>query len=1012
MKVSLLSFLITAFVAVIFANAGDSAAGSLPRSNKESPTVIKKIQVSDCRVVRGFFGAPVDGSVKSRNYSGGNGEYPSRSSDGVQYSFNRNDGVHITLADKEGFDFVVLRSGARTKMYSDSNSLLEPQTQKPLYVFNGNSPVQIASFSKRVVSQRVSFFGTEKGFLSEVSFYRIEKSPPKYDSIKTFYPADKITLTPPASPYSPENLYAGMTERYGENERSALRLTINANEARPLNLNQYALHLITPPEEREIGLTAIAIAGTLTGTTNATTLTFAVQDPLNPRRDIFWIDTIVQPGRFNVILDIPDQVLLTNSQLWLTLRADKNVTVTGNATSAPEIIIYLVQPQQALPEALAWRKFLLKSLFSVLSEPRPWGGYRQQSREEFFASSPYAGQCPELFMTIDQCHQLAPQDNTIRQYREWVYRRNLPRLSAVAPPPPPPDSVPQWAWYPRLAWLETRRIASWWLDNRLVETGEIGGAVGDDTDWFQQFIDLPFFEDGDIAERLRDAAARLAELADKQNLRSGININYTDALHAYEEGINHLALMARWFYGDPIYIERCFDSARNIEKLTVKTQDGRRMFRNADRMGARDLDKPSTPTVDGHATPLMWHAALQAAEYNRNPQALKLIREWAETWLNYMKPGQWATSVEVLSGKILRSEKDNPLYGGYSSQATVFTWLYSLTGDTRYIEPFLYYARRARAPHPASSFLVDLFTLNALSGLDQKTIESLAEFTPALPLYLRGDPALLIKQTIGNPSQRDSEISCLYDALRFPDIYTSAEVFTDRVFPHILQNASIAYLGGYTRRNKFNPTQAVSWEGFGTNYAALVLANQPNKFKALLYSYAQKPMTGRVRFWALEHGRYRISIGIDANNDQQIDKPSFTATREIIRADTQELTLTPRIITVIEANQIEKLQPIWQRANLAIAKREIKITGNTISGVVHNIGSADVNDVQIAVVNANGKIIARKSLGKLPAPIDLIPKRTPFELQLPQSPQKGFTLIVDPDNTIPEIYEGNNSIQL
>ena len=27
--------------------------------------------------------------------------------------------------------------------------------------------------------------------------------------------------------------------------------------------------------------------------------------------------------------------------------------------------------------------------------------------------------------------------------------------------------------------------------------------------------------------------------------------------------------MARWFYGDPVYLERCMESARNMEHLTV-----------------------------------------------------------------------------------------------------------------------------------------------------------------------------------------------------------------------------------------------------------------------------------------------------------------------------------------------------------------------------------------------------------------------------------------------------------
>jgi len=148
-----------------------------------------------------------------------------------------------------------------------------------------------------------------------------------------------------------------------------------------------------------------------------------------------------------------------------------------------------------------------------------------------------------------------------------------------------------------------------------------------------------------------DSAARMAELADKENLRDGLNIHTTDSLHAYEEGINHLALMARWFYGDPIYLERCMESARNMEKLTILTEDGRRHFRDRDRMGAEGIEQPLRPRIDGHANPLMWHTALQVADYNRNGRALNILCEWADTWLGYMEPGRWATDVKYSPAK-------------------------------------------------------------------------------------------------------------------------------------------------------------------------------------------------------------------------------------------------------------------------------------------------------------------------------------------------------------------------
>ena len=574
----------------------------------EVESVVKKLLVSDCRAVRGFLGTPVDGSISSWDYRGRIQEYPNAASDGVVYSFNNNDGLHITLGDDDGFDAVVLRGGARTKMYVDTTELTEPKNEKPLWVFEGGKDTAVVQFGKRVKTKRISFFGTEGGTIADVAFYRVEKQAPIPQEAELWSPGgNAVELRQPQSEYAPESLYLAMQQRYAEGDRRVLSLTQGREDNLPVRVHHgETLHLITQPFEGEKGLAAVTLGMTISDPTGPFSFTAAVHDPLDPRLDLVWLDFYVpNPGGFRVKLDFPDEVLLKDSQLWLTLRFDSDVTLTGPQGGAPEFWLDFVPREKALPEALAWRKLLLKSFFSLLSEPRPWGAYQKQSREAFYASSQYAKQCPELFMTIDQCNALDSADDMVRQCREWIYLKNLEALSDISPPPPPPEGVPAWAWYPRLAWLEVRRIADWWIKERMVPTGEFGGRVGDDSDLYQQFADLPFFETDGVAAKLMDGAARMAELAERENLQNGLNRHTTDSLHAYEEGINHLALMARWFYGEPIYFERCMESARNMEKLTILTEDGRRHFRNKERMGAEDMVQPRAPSVDGGASPLM-----------------------------------------------------------------------------------------------------------------------------------------------------------------------------------------------------------------------------------------------------------------------------------------------------------------------------------------------------------------------------------------------------------------------
>ncbi|MBT5712277.1 hypothetical protein HOI71_14625, partial [Candidatus Poribacteria bacterium] len=504
---------------------------------------------------------------------------------------------------------------------------------------------------------------------------------------------------------------------------------------------------------------------------------------------------------------------------------------------------------------------------------------------------------------------------------------------------------------------------------------------------------------------LKAAGAALAELADRENLRGGLNIHATDSLHAYEEGINHLALMSRWFYGDPIYFERCMESARNMEALTIRTADGRRHFRTTVRMGAEDIETPREPNVDGHANPLMWHTALQVADYNRNPEALRLLREWGDTWLRYQNPGEFATAVDVVSGDVVDSYENRPLYGGYSTQASVFTWLYALTGDAKYVEPFTLYYRRGEAPYPSNGYLPDVWALGGMGDLGRETLAPLAGRSAALALYALGDHGPAMARAIGKARASTAQISSLSDAARWPDMYTTAHQFTDRVFPDIQSHASQAYLGGHMRRNRMHPTLAVSWAGFGSDYAALVRENGRDHLRVSVYSYADEPTRGRMTVWALDHGVYDLAAGTDG------DSAGGRGTRrvELAKGESVAVTLPPGEATTIELTQVARLDSVFARADLAVAERELRVEDGHVHARIHNIGAAPAADVLVALVDSEGSQVGEPATVSLEAPLDLRPRSVDVKLRLPPTPTHGLRVAIDPANTVPEIYEGNNT---
>ena len=76
-----------------------------------------------------------------------------------------------------------------------------------------------------------------------------------------------------------------------------------------------------------------------------------------------------------------------------------------------------------------------------------------------------------------------------------------------------------------------------------------------------------------------------------------------------------------------------------------------------------------------------------------------------------------------------------------------------------------------------------------------------------------------------------------------------------------------------------------------------------------------------------------------------------------------------------EFAQLERLEDIRLRPDLAVTLREVTVGPGTIGGVVHNIGGGDAPAFSIALMDADGKILEERQLDPLPAPSDLKPKR-------------------------------------
>ncbi|MGE5531577.1 MAG: hypothetical protein ACM3VW_05630, partial [Bacteroidota bacterium] len=950
------------------------------------PVRVQKAIVADCRALRGFVGAPVDGRLASYNWDMAKWEYNQGGAGaGVGYGYRNNDGLHVTLADNQGVDAVQIREGVRVKMYAGADRYDDPGKAPLLWEFQGRARSSRALLPTRAMTDRFSFFDLTDGLLANAQFLRVEPG----------LPAGKPGMTYVMSvPGAPTGVEAALQARFDDSNRTVRKLAEGSPQSDDAPA-RHAFHLLTPPLAQETSLDAIGLKLTMKGNLAGCPLTVAVQDPFNPLEELMSVEFALGEGTdatFNPVLDFPNIVVPAGRPLWLTLTFGASATV-----AAAEVQCYELTREQAAPEAVAYRKLLVRGLFSELSEARQWGGLRKNvAPEKFFSENKWGPGIREMAEAVAYCRALAPDDDMIRQYDEWIWRsaRDLPEWPTRYDTTP---GAPEWASTLRQAWLENRSIAQWWLDNRLVPTGELGGLVGDDSDMYQNYACFPLLENDGVGARCEAAARDLAELADKENLEYGLNKHSTDPLHAYEEGVNHESLMLWWNYGDPLYFERCLQAAKYLPALTVMTDKGHRHFKSQI-CGSEDVRISRPVDVDGDAHPLMWHPALEVAWYNRSPQVLKYLDEWAAGWAAHDEPGKYATSVDVATDTT-KATTARPLYGGYSAQATTHAFLYFITGRPEYLDPFMYYFKRAELQLPMKNFIPELYQRGLLDGLETKN--KVLDMNPVTAAVALGRKDALVKQL-------KSDITELQ---RFKWMYTGAEVFTDRIFLDMFTTTVQAYTGGYATRNKFNQTHAVSWEGLGTNYAALVLTARPDQFKALVYNFSDKPLTGDFRLWLLDHGRYELTQGLDADGDDMMDRATRKEAVEVARATGLPLSLEPRSVTVIELRQTEKLDDLLTRPDLAINARDLKLEKGVLTGRIHNIGAAEVKSFEVTLLDGSAKLVAKQTLGPLAAPVDLEPKTLAFEFRVPPGLTKG-TVVVDAGKAVAEICEENNAATL
>ena len=248
-------------------------------------------------------------------------------------------------------------------------------------------------------------------------------------------------------------------------------------------------------------------------------------------------------------------------------------------------------------------------------------------------------------------------------------------------------------------------------------------------------------------------------------------------------------------------------------------------------------------------------------------------------------------------------------------------------------------------------------------------------------------------------------------------INTEGSLWIDRVD---VANAELqrARLGGLALvRNSLYPGHAVSWTfaaPANDESAAILVPNATaQSLKIVAYNLNSGPVKTTMTAWDLAPGRWELVQGVDSNNDDSPDGHTVTTTLELERSSSIEITLPPRVTTILNLKLISPGTPYWSRPDLGIGKDDVVVEGRKITVTVHSLGAVDSPPAKLALVSADGRVLATAMVPGLRAPTDLFPKTTKVTLTIPAgSKLRGSVIVLDPDVTMKEITRLNNRLKL